>query len=246
MNFERTFNIWCKSKTMTIRIHWSGRDTLFAYTFNVDEQTYESWHGTVSSLPSGRSISKRTEGRGEVTRFRSGEKIKEEAGREWERREALFCLGEETRPERRARKLSSVCLLETYALLTPRVLRPATLSYIFVVRAPFLFAPAPTKYEGRFAGVLRVKTRYRIGGASATAVTSPLYGFRIIPSPCPRLRRRAVARKDVSDTCRKFPCILASVCEILLTWRSSLEYTFKQSKKQAKKEGRNWKLLKLN
>lgn len=61
----------------------------------------------------------------------------------------------------------------------PRVLRPATLSYIFVVRAPFLFALAPTKYEGRFAGVLRVKTRYRIGGASATAVTSLLYRFRV-------------------------------------------------------------------
>lgn len=138
-------------------------------------------------------------------------------------REALFCLGEKTRPERRARKLS-VCLLETHALLTPHVLRPATLSYIFVVRAPFLFAPAPTKYEGRFAGVLRVKTRYRIGGASATAVTSLLYRFRVLPAPrvsCRRCRR-AVARKDVSDTCRKFPCILAPVREILLTWGSSL------------------------
>lgn len=59
------------------------------------------------------------------------------------------------------------------------VLRSAALSYIFVVRAPFLFAPAPTKYEGRFAGVLRVKTRYRIGGASATAVTS------FLCAPCP-------------------------------------------------------------
>lgn len=42
---------------------------------------------------------------------------------------------EDTSGETRARKLS-VCLLETHALLTPHVLRPATLSYIFVVRAP--------------------------------------------------------------------------------------------------------------
>lgn len=166
-----------------------------------------SWHGTVSSLPSGRSISK---GKTRVTRFRSrGEKIKEEAGREWEGREALFCLGEKTRPERRARKLS-VCLL------TPHVLRPATLSYIFVVRAPFLFAPAPTKYEGRFAGVLRVKTRYRIGGASATLLLRRFCTDSVrSPPPPPPFRRPVVVglspRKDVSDTCRKFPCILASV-----------------------------------
>lgn len=177
-----------------------------------------SWHGTVSSLPSGRSISK---GKTRVTRFRSrGEKIKEEAGREWEGREALFCLGEKTRPERRARKLS-VCLL------TPHVLRPATLSYIFVVRAPFLFAPAPTKYEGRFAGVLRVKTRYRIGGASATlllrrfctdSVRSPP------PPPLPSTRcRRAVAEKGCIWHVSKVSlhtCI-CSRCEILLTRRSS-------------------------
>jgi len=41
-NFGRTFNIWRKSKTMTIRkCHWSRRDTLFVCTFDVDEQTYE-------------------------------------------------------------------------------------------------------------------------------------------------------------------------------------------------------------
>ena len=34
--------------------------------------------------------------------------------------------------------------------------------------------------------------------------------------------RRAVARKDVSDTCRKFPCIFASVHEIFFMRRSSL------------------------
>lgn len=178
------------------------------------------------SLPSGRSISKGTEERREVTRFRSGEKIKEETNWEWERREALFCLGEETRPERRARKLS-VCLPETHALLTPRVLRPATLSYIFVVRAPFFFAPAFTKYEGRFARVLRVKTRYRIGGASATAVTSLLYRFRIsfLP-PC---------LGDVVEDCREKGCIwhapkvplLAPVREIFVTWRSSVNRTVK-------------------
>lgn len=42
----------------------------------------------------------------------------------------------------------------------------------------FLFVPTFTKYEGRFVGVLRVKTRYRIGDASATAaVTSLSYRF---------------------------------------------------------------------
>jgi len=139
-------------------------------------------------------------GRREVTRFRLWEKIEEEADWEWEGQEALFCLGEETRPERRARKLSSVCFLETHALLTPRILRPATLSYIFVVRAPFLFAPAPTKYEGRFAGVLRVKMRYHIGGASATAVTSLLFRFRISSLPSRALH-------PLSKGCREEGCI---------------------------------------
>lgn len=175
----------------------------------------QSRHGTVSSLPSAGSISKGTGGkrRRGVTRFRSAEKIKEEAGRESERgpREALFCLGEETRPERRARKLSSVCLLSRRVTpcphLPPPFARPTTchrLSYIFVVRAPFLFAPASTKYEGRFAGVLRVKTRYIVLAAHLRRLLRRFYTDSAFPSP-PFLPQRAPS--SLSKGCRVEECI---------------------------------------
>lgn len=80
-----------------------------------------------------------------VTRFRSAEKIKEEAGREWEGREALFCLGEKTRPERRARKLS-VCLLETHALLASR---PTTCHLVVYFRCPGPISLRSGTYEIR-------------------------------------------------------------------------------------------------
>lgn len=94
---------------------------------------------------------------------------------------------------------------------------PTTCHLVVYFRCPgplsILFALASTKYEGRFARVLCVKTRYHIGDASTTsATTSLLYRF------CLPFRCRSVARKDVFDTCRKFPGD-----EILFTLRLYVE-----------------------
>lgn len=92
---------------------------------------------------------------------------------------------------------------------------PTTCHLVVYFRCPgplsILFTLASTKYEGRFARVLCVKTRYRIGDASTTSATYLLYRFCIV---CLPFRCQSVARKDVFDTCRKFPYVSArfSLC----------------------------------
>lgn len=173
----------------------------------IDEQIYEvvlTWvYRLAKVFPKKR---KREKERERFTRFRSKKKAEK-----IERREALFCLREETRFEETG--LSSVCLLETYSLLTS--LATCHLVVYFSCPGPLsiLFALASTKYEGRFARVLCVKTRYHIGDASTTsATTSLLYRF------CLPFRCRSVAREDVFDTCWKFPSF-----KILFTLRLYVE-----------------------
>lgn len=117
----------------------AGRDILFAYTFDVYRR---------ANLPSdldtislrvyrlAKVFPKKRWGDERFTRFRSRKKTKRRKEIEGERKAGSFILSSWGDTFRRD-GLSSVCLLETYP---PHILRPATLSYIFVVRALFPFS----------------------------------------------------------------------------------------------------------
>lgn len=124
--FRETLNIQSKVDDNDSSCYRGIRDTLFAYTLDVYRRA-NLRSGLDTSLPSRvyrlakvfpkkRRGDEREREKERFTRFRSRKKAEER-----ERREALFCLREETRFEETG--LSSVCLLETYPLLTlPRIL----------------------------------------------------------------------------------------------------------------------------